>query len=102
MPALELTDRVVSAAPVCTLAFNALRQSWQGALVIGERHLSLWAGSLQGRLRIGAWIGRVLCMGSWAVQKQRQQAHSLREGQGFYQTVQVQLLKEQALKKHAN
>ncbi len=69
MPALELADRVVGAAPVCALAFNALRQSSQSALVIGERHLSLWAGSLQGRLRIGAWIGRVLRMGSWAVHK---------------------------------
>jgi hypothetical protein len=41
-------------------------------------------------------------MGGWAVQEQHQQAYSLREGQGFYQTVQVQLLKEQALKKHAD
>ena len=102
MPALELADCVVRAAPVCALAFNALRQSSQSALVIGERHLSLWAGSLQGRLRIGAWIGRMLRMGSWAVQEQHQQAHSLSEGQGFYQMVQFQLLKAHALKKHAD
>ena len=102
MPALELADRFVGAAPVRALAFNTLRQSLQCALVIGERHLSLWAGSLQGWLRVCAWIGRVLRMGSWAVQEQHQQAHSLREGQGFYQTVQVQLLKTHTLKKHAD
>ena len=102
MPALELADRVVGAAPVCALAFNTLRQSSQCALVFGERHLSLWAGSLQGRLRIGAWIGSVLRMGGWAAQEQCQQAHSLRNGLGFYQMVQVQLLKAHALKKHAD
>ena len=102
MPALELADRIVGAAPVCALAFNALRESSHSVLVIGNRHLGLWAGSLQGRLRIGAWIGRVLRMGSWAVQEQCQQAHSLRNGQGFYQMVQVQLLKAHALKKHAD
>ena len=102
MPAFELADCVVGAAPVCALAFNALRQSSQGALVIGDRYLGLWAGSLQGRLRIGAWIGRVLRMGCWAVQEQHQQSHGLRQGQGFYQMFQVQLLKAHALKKHAD